>query len=49
MRPKTHPGRMIAIWAFAVPAGFFALYIASVVVPDVLQVVVPTVVQAVLG
>jgi hypothetical protein len=49
MRPKAHPGRMIAIWAIAVPAACFALYIASVVVPDVLQVVVPTVVQAVVG
>jgi hypothetical protein len=40
--------RSIAIWAVAVPFGLFAAYVARLVVPEVLRVVVPTVVERVL-
>ncbi len=40
-------GRTIAIFATAVPFGHFAAYIAWLVVPEVLRIVVPAVVRAV--
>jgi hypothetical protein len=49
MRPKAHPGRIFALWAIAAPIGILAVYIAYLVVPDVIQVVVPAVVHSVVG
>ncbi|MGA2046725.1 MAG: hypothetical protein ABSG96_03490 [Terracidiphilus sp.] len=40
--------RVIAISALALPIGLFAAYIAYLVVPAILRVVVPTVVESVL-
>jgi hypothetical protein len=39
--------RAVAISAVAAPFGLFAVYIAYLVVPEVLRVVVPAVVEAV--
>jgi hypothetical protein len=41
--------RSIAITAAALPIGVFAAYIAYLVVPEIVRVVVPTVVQSVVG
>lgn len=38
----------MAIWAFAVPVGLFAGYIACQVVPEIVSIVVPAVVRAVI-
>jgi len=47
VKPQWH-SRAAVISAFAVPIGLFAGYIAYLVVPEILRVVVPTVVQSVL-
>jgi hypothetical protein len=41
--------RSIAIMAAALPVGLFAAYVAYLVVPEIVRVVVPTVVQSVVG
>jgi hypothetical protein len=40
--------KAIVISAFSLPIGLFAAYVAYLVVPEVLRVVVPTVVECVL-
>lgn len=46
---NTHSqSRAIAISALALPIGAFAAYVAYLIVPEVLRVVVPAVVQSVL-
>ena len=47
VNPQGHT-RAIVISAFALPIGLFAGYIAYLVVPEILRVVVPSVVQSVL-
>lgn len=49
MYASANRGRTIAVWTFAVPLGLFAGYVAWIVVPEVLRIVVPTVVRAVTG
>lgn len=49
MYADAHRGRQIAIWLIAAPIGLFAAYVAWLVVPEVLQIVVPAVVRAVTG
>jgi hypothetical protein len=41
--------RMIAILALGLPVGLFAAYIAYLVVPEIVRVVVPVVVENVVG
>ena len=39
--------RAVAVAAMALPLGLFAIYVAYLVIPEVLRVVVPAVVQTV--
>jgi hypothetical protein len=47
MEQRRNRSRIILVSAFGLPIGAFAAYVAWLVVPEVLRVVVPAVVQTV--
>jgi len=49
MEAVLHRGRTVALIAFGLPIGLFAGYIAWLVVPEIVRVVVPEVVKSVMG